>query len=515
MPWQRFAKDCFGHIVDIYNVSDAYIAEHGNESFTCLECGQAMLSKRGNIRDHHFAHVAGKKVKCSYESYLHKLGILKFIESYENQIKTNGRYILEIATGNTCHHGKCPYGEKEPCQDITGYKALSLLPTFNKVEREVRDGDFIPDILLTSADDRKIYVEIAVTHFSEPSKFRSGIPIVEIHLKSEEDLKIFENDFLSQRNELVNMFNFDKDMKKINHHCERPLQIAKDQLKNNFQNHVRNRRPLNIHLDITYICNREDCPYIENHCCQEEYRIPYDIAANCSELRPETEYGFSPDYYLTFQKTCEKLRFNFCYRLSSNADAFNGEKTIQFALLDASIMAWRSDNFYNDKSYDSPYPCETRFFNFPSHIPVNLCEKGPRQFNVVIHNVDGSVIFPGIMSIEDIHREIQDNRDKIEDYILLPLKGGQGELPCSQQKIAPLFKKNCDVCINCDDKKCPGVGRIQMCKLSKRLCHNENAQTCEHFKRNLKIKNGHACSLPYREFEEIIIAWQMYRLKLE
>lgn len=515
MPWQRFAKDCFGHIVDIYNVSDAYIAEHGNESFTCLECGQAMLSKRGNIRDHHFAHVAGKKVKCSYESYLHKLGILKFIESYENQIKKNSRYVLEIATGNTCHHGKCPYGKKEPCHNITGYKTLPLLPSFNKVEREVRDGDFIPDILLTSEDGRKIYVEIAVTHFSEPSKTNSGIPIVEINLKSEENLKIFENDFLSQRNELVSMFNFDQDMKKIDYDCESQLQEAKNEFIANFRKHVSTRRPLNICTGITFVCNREDCPYIEKHCCQERRQLKIDIAANCSELRPNTGEGFSPDCYLTFKKNGEKLRFNFCYKLSSNADAFNGEKTIQFVLRNDSLPPWEFDNFYNDTSYDSRYPCETRFFNFPSCIPVNFCEKGPRHFNVVIYNIDGSVIFPGIMSIEDIHREIKENRDKIEDYILLPFIGGQGELLCSQQKIAPLFKKNCDVCINCDDKKCPGVGRIQTCKLSKQLCHNENAQTCEHFKRNLKIKNGHACSLPYREFEEIIIAWQMYRLKLE
>lgn len=515
MPWQRFAKDCFGHIVDIYNVSDAYIAEHGNESFTCLECGQAMLSKRGNIRDHHFAHVAGKKVKCSYESYLHKLGILKFIESYENQIKKNGRYFLEIATGITCHYGKCPYGKKEPCHNITGYKTLPLQPSFNKVEREVRDGDFIPDILLTSADGRKIYVEIAVTHFSEPSKINSGIPIVEIQLKSEEDLAIFEDNFLSQRVKQVNIFNFDQDMRKVNYACERKLQDAKDTLVASFRKHVKTGKPLKICPKITYVCNREDCPYIVNHSCQEEYCLEYDIAANCSELKPDKEDGFSPDCCFTFKKTGEKLRFNFCYRLSSNAAAFNGERTIQFAVLDESLFPWCDDSFYNDSPCGAPFPCETRFFNFTTQQSVNFCEKGPRWFRLIALDVNGNVTISPPKTIADIHREMLESKERIADYILMPIRDGQSGLPCSNQKIASLFQKRCNVCISCEASCYGEINTTQKCKLTNRICKNEDARTCEHFKRNLKIKNGRACSIPYRDYESILIAWQRYRLKLE
>lgn len=499
--------------MDVYNVSDAYVQEHGNDSFTCLECGNSMLTKRGKIKEWHFAHVGGKNVVCSYESYLHKLGIIKFIEAYKARLDANEPFLLEVATGQTCFRGYCPYGRKKPCGRVDGYEMVSLLPYFRHIETEVRDAEFIPDILITDDNGHKIYIEIVVSHFSEPRKIASGIPIVEIELKSEADLDLFNNGLLTQRNELVSMFNFDRFMSKVNYHCETALQKAKEQFINHYRECVRKGNPLNLKYSFDIVCSREDCPYIEGHCCGSRDRGEYDIAKFCREIPSDNLSGtVLPDFYLETKKEGEKIRFNFSYKLFSNANSFGGMRTVQFALdNEFQSKPWMSTNIWDDDN-------EVRYFNFISHKQRNLCEGSLQYFELIILDKNGAAKCLGIDRIDQIHQVMSQIWNKVEDYILVPSLNGSRSPSYDDKYLKSLFEKSCNACLHCLDKRITGSQEhVLICKLYKRSCMNEDALECETFKRNLKVRygrfNDYSYSYKYRGSEHILEAWRRYRLK--
>lgn len=65
-------------------IVDASNEEKGNDTYTCIECGNEMILKKGTKKKAHFAHKAGDEHKnCSGESLLHKAGKIKLKELLE------------------------------------------------------------------------------------------------------------------------------------------------------------------------------------------------------------------------------------------------------------------------------------------------------------------------------------------------------------------------------------------------------------------------------------------------
>ena len=509
MTWRRFARDYAGNIVDIYNITNSFVKEHGNDSFKCIECNKPMRSRRGRKNIWHFSHVTGEKTICSNESYLHKLGIAKFIEEYKKRIENNSPFLLEIAQGEICHHLECPYGRRDLCRHIHGFKTLSLLHDFHNIEREIKDGDFIPDILLTANDGRKIYVEIVVKHFAEPRKITSGIPIIEIELKTEDDISLFSEDILSQRNESINMFNFDQYMVKTNFGCEKGLQVIKDLFIQNFRRRVNNKQALIMQFDYEILCNNASCPYIKDHLCIDYRSEEIDLIALYEETpTKEPSDAFSPDFFLTSKIDGTILRFNFCYELFSKAKPFEDVQTIQFALIDKD----RTNPWFGD--YICELDKEIRFFNISKHRQENLCEEKLRKFELIYQTHDDNIHFPGVAPIDHIYHYIPQISENLKDYILLPVFDGQKSWPCSAKEIKTIFEEKCNACLHCLDKRISGSKKRNLtCQLFNRPCENDEASECEYFKRNLKIQNNRSKSQKFRGLEWAIESWERLRLK--
>ena len=497
MPWQRYAKDCLGKIVNIHDVTDSYITEYGNDSFTCPGCGCALISKRGKIREHHFAHVSGQEGACSFETYLHKLGISKFIEVYKKRMDEKKDFLLEVAKGDICYKGVCPYGKKEACGSINGYETLILLPEFTSCEREVRDGRFIPDILLSAEDGRKVYIEIAVTHLIKESKIESGIPIVEIKLKSESDITMFEEGFISQRNKQVKMYNFDQCMRPIDYNCEPRLQREKEIFIQTFRQYCANHRPFLIKYDSYFSCNH-DCPYLEDHPCIKKISGKYDIAKKCTELNSPTSNSdvFSPDFYIQTTKG-EKIRFNFAFQLFPKSAPFNDEKTIQFAIERYGLKPWSLGWVTNNNK-------DTRYFNFKSKTQ-NLCADSPQLFQIIVLHKDNTVTID-TKPINEIHEAMAEKPDQIVDYILIPTSEDSFNQYRSTAHLKNLLEKKCEGCIYFN-------GFESRCRNNNRTCASNEAMDCKHFKRDLRVDYGIANRQQYRGYEEILGYWSRFRLK--
>lgn len=498
MPWQRYAKDCLGKIVNIHDVTDSYITEYGNDSFTCPGCGCTVISKRGKIREHHFAHVSGQEGACSFETYLHKVGISKFIEVYKKRMEEKKDFLLEVAKGGICYKGVCPYGKKEACGYINGYETLILLPEFTSCEREVRDGRFIPDILLSAEDGRKVYIEIAVTHLVKESKIESGIPIVEIKLKSESDIAMFEEGFISQRNKQVKMYNFDQCMIPIDYNCEPDLQKEKELFIQAFRQYRSNHRPFFIKYDSYFSCNH-DCPYLEGHPCIKKDSGVYDIAKKCTELSPPSSNSefFSPDFYIQNTKG-EKIRFNFAFQLFPKSAPFNNEKTIQFAIERYGLRPWSLGRITNNNK-------DTRYFNFESKAQ-NLCAGSPQLFQIITLHKDDTVIISDTKPINEIHEAMAEKMDQIVDYILIPTSEYFFNQHRSTASLRNLLEKKCEGCIYFDEFE-------SNCRNNNQECAPNKARDCKYFKRDFRAAYGIADRPQYRGYEDILGYWNQFRLK--
>jgi hypothetical protein len=138
----------------------------------CVACGGILVAKKGAVRKHHFAHFAGVACTGAPETVLHILA--KELVSELDQITLPAYlFVIERATGR----GVAARREKTV--------ARGGVARIDRVDVERPLAGFVPDLLITSRD-RRLVVEIGVTHFVDRRKMRSirrnSEPAIEIRL---------------------------------------------------------------------------------------------------------------------------------------------------------------------------------------------------------------------------------------------------------------------------------------------------------------------------------------------
>jgi hypothetical protein len=124
------------------------------EVFTCISCGNLLIPKLGKIRQKHFAH---KYVQnCSKETYLHRLAKLVFAQEYQLCLDRKEPFYIELEIGRRCNAYEKDFGKV--CRLKSIYKTFDLSKRYVKVDVEKKDGDFVPDILLSNELGTKRYL---------------------------------------------------------------------------------------------------------------------------------------------------------------------------------------------------------------------------------------------------------------------------------------------------------------------------------------------------------------------
>lgn len=156
------------------------------KKYYCPFCGTEMIVRQGKIRKWHFAHKADVH-NCSYESYLHKLAKIRIRECFNN----SPQFIIGLNYSVSCEVEDCPVGSLDSC-NWNEYKEINLKEYYDKCEEEVVIGNYRADLLITHTkfiNRGPILIEICVTHKSTTDKINSGYRIIEIPIKSEEDIE--------------------------------------------------------------------------------------------------------------------------------------------------------------------------------------------------------------------------------------------------------------------------------------------------------------------------------------
>jgi competence protein CoiA len=130
---------------------------------TCVSCGEPVIARKGLIREHHFAH------------YSSKLGC--FIQR-ETLLHIYAKEVIRDALGLQLP----PMPGVYPTTEDT-----SSWWDFEKVEAEVPQAGFQPDLVADLKDGTQLFIEIAVTSFIEEQKWllirEVGTKTIEIDLR--------------------------------------------------------------------------------------------------------------------------------------------------------------------------------------------------------------------------------------------------------------------------------------------------------------------------------------------
>jgi hypothetical protein len=106
----------------------------------------------------------------------------------QTKIDENKKFEITLSVPQVCK--KCTEGGPEGCSAGSKKSTHNLLSRYHQIEMEKHDGNFIPDLMLMSADKNdSIYLEIAVTHYCSEEKIKSGKRIIEFAIRTEEEAK--------------------------------------------------------------------------------------------------------------------------------------------------------------------------------------------------------------------------------------------------------------------------------------------------------------------------------------
>lgn len=178
----QFAKTVNDEII---NISEANKSIH----YYCLGCSQKVIPIQGGKNKHHYRHYHSD---CNKESYYHIAGKLAFESVWKRRIKTFSPLPLTLQRKVQCNNPTCIslLDVEHTCSTLQDARFdLTRLFTDYAVEQRDSTTNLIPDILLFNTQGHKCYIEICNTHACSQDKLRSGIPIIEISSRDDEDIQ--------------------------------------------------------------------------------------------------------------------------------------------------------------------------------------------------------------------------------------------------------------------------------------------------------------------------------------
>lgn len=488
ITWQNALSDD-GSLKNISEVTDAYRKVH---NFTCFGCNNGLTAVLGKQRERHFRHTPG--CICNPETYLHQVGKKMFVDLFELAKKTNKRLLVDFLQTKICVNPDCPLG-KDHCIENEGvYKEFELFPHFNHYEVEKYDPDtgLKPDVLLTNEKGEKIYIEIFVKHESTEEKKESKIPIVEISISEEADLKCLQPELndgdIKIDNAFTECFNIPNSKvlaeKPI---CLKSLDKARQDFLDYFRYYQQNKQPVELVYPCTKVCESKSCSHFERgRCVQPTGYDRFDLAELFNTfIKEENVEDFSQDLIITNGKKA-KMRFQFGLKLSETCKYGDAEHVVQYAINpDSDTYPWQECSVIQEGS-------KVRFFNFEKKNELD-CKR--QFFNAIVVYKNGRCMPLSEHRITDIKKKILEQKQAIVEYILIPTSRLEQELgfptykdqfkaAISIFKLKKLDVKNCFLCkysgdnmYNWDDESKP-----IFCKTFRFPCSSGQAVCCERYR---------------------------------
>ena len=160
-----------------------------HEVFHCISCGREMVAKLGEKRTKHFAHKVNED-SCDPNKYLHELAKSILLRKFNI-----GSFKIKLNRIHRCIEPSCPFNDD--CK-ISIPQEHDLKEHYHICEPEKNIGNYRADLLISGDKKESILIEIFVTHECTPPKINSGLKIIEIPIKTEDDIEYFRIHSISE-----------------------------------------------------------------------------------------------------------------------------------------------------------------------------------------------------------------------------------------------------------------------------------------------------------------------------
>lgn len=509
VTWQNALSDD-GSLKNISEVTDAYRKIH---AFTCFGCDKELIAVLGKQRERHFRHAPG--CICNLETYLHKVGKKMFTDLFEIARTQNKRLLVDYFQTKICVNSTCPLG-KDHCVENEGvYNEFELFPQFNHYEVEKYDPEtgLKPDILLTNEKGEKIYIEIFVKHESTDEKKNSKVPIVEISISKESDLKCLKPELGNGDIKIDKAFTECYNIPKSKILAEKPICLkrldkARQHFLDYFQYYQKNEQPVELVYPCVKKCESQSCQYLKlGHCVEPTGYARLDLAALFNSFAKEENVdSFSQDLLLENEKK-KRIRFQFGLHLTENTKINDNEKVVQYAIeLDSDFFPWQECPVIQEGP-------KVHFFNFQKK---NTLDCNREFFIAIVVYSNGRCMPLKERKISEIQSVISERQHAIREYILVPISKKEQELgflsdkdlfkaAISVFKLKKIGVKNCFLCkysgdntYNWDDDSKP-----VFCKTFRFSCSSGQAVGCERYR------------IKYEAVQEYLKNWSLKKLMLD
>ncbi len=202
-----YAIDGSSNLIHIASVNED---SRKDTSYRCPNCGGVMQACLGSKNAHYFRH-DDTDCKCGIESYIHKVAKTIIINRFNAPHST---FLVGFSPNRQCKaYNQCKHSDHN-CYLTPEYREYDLkdqydLPAKAEVNFVDVNGTFRPDIILTSSKPNRkpIFIEVYHKHKSSETKVDSGNYIIEIKVKTLEDLRSLETGIL-QESDAISFFNF-------------------------------------------------------------------------------------------------------------------------------------------------------------------------------------------------------------------------------------------------------------------------------------------------------------------
>ena len=186
------AVDENGDVHSIGSITPENRAEH---KYFCLGCDKEMVPVLCKDKTDHFRHKVNDL--CNPETYLHNLAKKYLAKMFETQKKFEVSY---YATNECPKKEACPLYSQfhwKECFGVTLH-TFDLKERYDTCQIEGVYNGYRADVLLTNSQDSDIppvFLEVSVSHDCTSEKLESGLRIIEMKVRSEDDFKrpIVEN----------------------------------------------------------------------------------------------------------------------------------------------------------------------------------------------------------------------------------------------------------------------------------------------------------------------------------
>jgi hypothetical protein len=197
-----YAVDGSDNLIHISSVNED---SRENTSYRCPNCGGLMLACLGSKNAHYFRHDDSDR-KCGIESYVHKVAKDIIINRFNTPLAP---FIVGFSPKRRCRtYDQCEYKDYH-CELTPEYREYDLktqydLPAKAEVNCSDENGTFRPDVILRSSNPKRkpIFIEVYHKHKSSESKVDSGNYIIEIRIKTLDDLELLETGVLQESDEI-------------------------------------------------------------------------------------------------------------------------------------------------------------------------------------------------------------------------------------------------------------------------------------------------------------------------